>query len=720
MTAQLEQAVVDLYELRSLSPLARDNAPLSQADARKLLDEELKTVGLRALVAIAKGWDTRRLGFANESAHPYEQEVAAILGMNEGHARAQLAAATERLMLHEHLIAQDKERRGARTPLGRLAADFELSPLAIDILSVAAAPSLWGEAARLYGVIANEPTRPLVDELLVSQILGGNRYDIAQELEPSSPLCRYGLLQLGARPRPFASIVVDPVVLARLRGDSVDFGASSATSVRPADRELDELLMPADLIFMALRYLTRDLDPRRPARVVLRGRSGTGRRTLMAALAKHAGRELGVIDASRLPRKLGEFLEALTIELRRSLLRGFIPCVIRIEDVSFEEPHARELLADVLRLHPGPVALRLPTDAPIPLDPGYVTLDVPLPSETERLTVWQQALTTWGIEVEHPAELAARYRVGPGTIHSVVESVARDRAEEGRLGGNATVDLERRMRQTREVVLGKHARRVERLAGWDSLVLPEDSMYSLRELVARVRHRRRVYDEWGFDRTMATSRGLSALFQGPPGTGKTMVAGVIARELGLELYQLDLSKVVSKWIGETERNLSAIFDAAEDGQVVLLFDEADSLFAKRTEVKSSNDRYANLEVNYLLQRLDSFEGIAILTTNFGGSIDPALMRRLSFRLMFPFPDEETREQLWRVHLPKELPISGALNLKTLASKYRLSGGYIRNACLRAAFLAAEDGNRLGQVHLERAITLVFAELGKLSTTGSVE
>jgi len=199
-----------------------------------------------------------------------------------------------------------------------------------------------------------------------------------------------------------------------------------------------------------------------------------------------------------------------------------------------------------------------------------------------------------------------------------------------------------------------------------------------------------------------------------------MVAGVIARELGLELYQVDLSKVVSKWIGETERNLSAIFDASEDGQVVLLFDEADSLFAKRTEVKSSNDRYANLEVNYLLQRLDAFDGIAILTTNFGGSIDPALKRRLAFRLLFPFPDEETREQLWRVHLPPELPISGRLDLKRLAARYQLSGGYIRNACLRAAFLAAEGGCALTQEHLDRAVVLEFSELGKISTSGVIE
>ena len=176
---------------------------------------------------------------------------------------------------------------------------------------------------------------------------------------------------------------------------------------------------------------------------------------------------------------------------------------------------------------------------------------------------------------------------------------------------------------------------------------------------------------------------------------------------------------MSKWIGETERNLATIFDAAQDGQVILLFDEADSLFAKRTEVRSSNDRYANLEVNYLLQRLDAFEGIAMLTTNSGGSTDPAFKRRLSFQLSFPFPDEETRAALWRVHLPPSLPRGEKLVFDDLARKYQLSGGYIRNACLRAAFLAAQEETTVHQHHLERAVALEFAEMGKLSTTGSI-
>jgi SpoVK/Ycf46/Vps4 family AAA+-type ATPase len=229
-----------------------------------------------------------------------------------------------------------------------------------------------------------------------------------------------------------------------------------------------------------------------------------------------------------------------------------------------------------------------------------------------------------------------------------------------------------------------------------------------------------VFETWGYDRKIATVRGVTALFQGGPGTGKTLAAGVIARDLGLDLYRIDVARVVSKWVGETEKNLASVFDAAEDGRAILLFDEADSLFGKRTEVKSSVDRYANLEVNYLLQRLDSFDGIAILTTNFGTGIDAAFRRRLGMRLTFPFPDEDMREKMWRQHVPDAAPLAGALDFASLARQFRLSGGYIRNAALRGAFLAAEEGVPISQQHFERAIRLEFREVGKLSDSGALE
>jgi hypothetical protein len=681
------------------------------------LDRELRGVMLWALCAIADAWDTRRLGYGNESQHPYELEVAAILGMNQGFAVDHLAAARQHLAEHEAAVAGDPQWRAPGTPLGDLIAELELDTRAADVLLVIAAASLWGEVARLYGILANDPGRPLVDELLVQQMLAGRhaRHDLAAELDPRARLVRLGVVRTGAkRARPFADLSIDPVILDRLRGQTPDLGA--ATAVRGADTALDAFDAPRDVLVAAIDALAR--PARGPARIAVRGRSGSGRRTLLAALAGLAGRELAVIDAQILPRTVDAFQLALEQSLRGAHLAGHLPCIAGLDRIAFDDHSGRDVANDVIRTHPGAVAVIAGADAPVPFPPGHVAIDLPVLPETTRRAVWLRALGDAGLDVADVDGLAARYRVGPGVIHRAIDAARSRRAvRDGDV--DVTDDVEHYIRQTRDAALGQHARRVEHLASWSSVVLPPDVLDSLRELIGRVRYRRTVFEDWGMGAMLSTARGITALFQGQPGTGKTMVAGVIARELGLDLYQVDLSKVMSKWIGETERNLAAIFDAAEDGQVVLLFDEADSLFAKRTEVRSSNDRYANLEVNYLLQRLDAFEGIAVLTTNFGGSIDPALKRRMSFRLSFPFPDEETREQLWRAHLPPELPIDGTLALGSLAHKYQLSGGYIRNACLRAAFLAAQEESSLQQRHLERAVALEFSELGKLSSGGAI-
>jgi hypothetical protein len=695
-------------------------SPFVSASARRAVDAELQTVGLRALLAIATAWDTRRLGYADESANPFEHEVAALLGLNGGFATEHVVTARARLAEHELTQQIDVHHRAPTTPIGALRDELGLSELALDLLFVIAAPALWGETARLYGILTNDPGRALVDELLACTLLSSRapRHEIQRELDPRSPLVRTGAVRIAfGRGRPFAALSVDPVVLARLAGETPDLGeAITVRSIAPA---LDELALPRRVITTAIAALSRPSAA--PARLAIRGRHGAGLRTLCASLAGEANRELAVIDAGRLPPGLDAFRAAMATALRQANLAGHLPCVIHLDRVAFEDGRGRDAVGDVLRAHPGPLAVILPPDAPAPFDPGHCVLDVPVTTEIERHATWSAALAEHWLAVHDVAGLAARYRIGVAAIRRAVATVAEARATSVTPAtGDATAELETFLRQDREMRIGEHARRVERLATWSQLVLPPDVLDSLRELIGRVRHRRQVFDGWGMGRTMSTSRGLTALFAGQPGTGKTLVAGVVARELGLDLYQVDLSKVVSRWLGETERNLGAIFDAAEEGQCVLLFDEADSLFAKRTEVKSSNDRYANLEVNYLLQRLDSFEGIAILTTNFGGSIDPAFKRRMSFKLSFPFPDEDTREALWRVHLPDELPVHGALDLAALSRRFQLSGGYIRNACLRAAFLAAQEETPVTHSHLERAVTLEFAELGKLSSSGALD
>jgi hypothetical protein len=667
--------------------------------------------------AIARAWDEGRLAYPQTIGLPFHSEVAGVASGQTGLAAEEVHNAERR---HEAAAQAVDDIRDALlprvAPIDALARELELSETAKQVLLVVAAPSLWGELARLYGILSNDDGRPLVDEHLVSEILSHplDPVQIAAELDASAPLIRQGIVRARAgKMRPFLPLVVDPVVLRQLRGVEVETELQPLTQVLGNDRSFDELRIPT----ATKRALVEDLRHATGVlRIAIRGRVGSGRHTLLAAIAAASGRRLGVIDAAPLVRDPRVRLAELSVLLERAQIAGLLPCVDGLEVIASEDVATRDQVREILRRHPGPLAVRLSWEARPPLDPGYVAIDLPTLTLSERLVCWERTLATHQLRVRELDELGDRYAVGPGVIERVAAEVSR--------GGDISLDagqrLEAGIRQHLESRLGTTANRVARLASWEQVILPADIQDSLTELIARIKHRRIVFDQWGFDRVMSTSRGVSALFQGGPGTGKTLVASAIANELGMDLYRVDLSRVMSKWIGETEQNLAKLFDAAEDGNAIILFDEADSLFAKRTEVKSSVDRYANLEVNYLLQRIDTFEGIAILTTNFGTSIDNAFKRRLSLRLTFPFPDDEMREKLWRAHLPAQVPTNGPLDFSELARKYRLSGGYIRNCTLRAAFLAVEEHTPLTMDHLERAIKAEFREIGKIAESGVLE
>jgi SpoVK/Ycf46/Vps4 family AAA+-type ATPase len=258
--------------------------------------------------------------------------------------------------------------------------------------------------------------------------------------------------------------------------------------------------------------------------------------------------------------------------------------------------------------------------------------------------------------------------------------------------------------------LDELAVRIEPRARWRDLVLPADQSAILRDIAAQVRGRSRVYHDWGFERASQRGLGISALFCGPSGTGKTLAAEVIAAELGLDLYLIDLSAVVSKYIGETEKNLRAVFDAADKGGAVLLFDEADALFGKRTEVRDSHDRYANIEVSYLLQRMESYRGLAVLTTNLRSALDEAFLRRLRFVVQFPFPDTAQRAEIWQRVFPDAVP-TGDLDPSRLA-QLTIAGGNIRNIAIAAAFLAADADAPVTMAHVLRAARAEYAKFDK--------
>jgi len=689
------------------------------------LDAYLKLIAAQAGRAIAVAWDAGRLSFPTDGGLPYKTEVGGLLGRSAklapqdvGHMTAEVAVARAALRTVEAQLGN------CALPLDALAAEFGLSPLAKSIMMTVAAPAFWGEMARLYGILSNDDDRVVCDELLVCQLLtdDARRSEIARELDHDAPLIRHGLLQIAETGmRPFLGLSVEPIVLRRWRARDA---AEELEDIRIMHTRcaFDDFLTPAAVKATIIRAVaTRPAGG--PPRIIIRGRLGSGRHTLLAILAQAAGRTLGVIDAApviREPRTRGPRLQAA---LRRAHVLGMLPCIDGLEHIASDDQVMREVVRELLRAHPGPLAVRLPWDAEPTLEPGYIAIDLPALDGPKRGAAWADALGRSGLFVRDVDELANRYGVGVGVMMRTAEHVSTAQAGEAASAvapPDAAPALESAIRQHLVTRLRTTASRIGRLATWSQVIMPPDVQTSILELIARIKHHSTVYDRWGFDRLTTSARGVTALFQGGPGTGKTLVATAIANELGMDLYRVDLSRIMSKWIGETEQNLAKLFDAAEDGHAIILFDEADSLFAKRTEVRSSVDRYANLEVNFLLQRLDSFEGAAILTTNFGTAIDTAFKRRLSFRLTFPFPDEDMRERLWRAHLPPELPRTGEFDLGMLARRFRLSGGFIRNAVLRAAFLAAEEHVPMTQEHLEHAIRAEFSEIGKLSESGILE
>jgi hypothetical protein len=715
-------------------PITARTRALPYANPNEHLDELLDLVAARAYLAIAEAWNTGRLSFSADDELPFQREVMALIGQGQvyagdvAHAASQVVD-TRAQRLGERTTAS--EQKGMSLPFVELTREFELGPVEAQVLMLVAAPRMRGEISRLYGILANDENRPLCDRYLVETLLGSTsdrRAEVSRALGGDGTLVRHGLVRLESAPgeQLFVPLSIDAVLIRRLRGDRyAGAGPTDITAIRHADASLERLFVPDELkrdLALALLAPSRD---GRPYRVLLRGRRGAGRRTLAAALADRIGKPLAVIDCERLPRTGPAFAAELGDELLRAGLRGAVACVSGLEVFDSTDLVGVEHIRAVFRSHPAPIVVRTSPEYQPPIDPGYLSFTLPSLTESERFAFWTDALERHGLRAEGIDRLAARFRIGPGTIEAVIARGKSRLANDGQATGgapaeDATAELDAAARQHIQTRMSNVAQHITRLAEWHQVALPDDVHDSIREFIGRVRHRRTVYDTWGFDARMSTSRGLTALFYGPPGTGKSMVAGLIARELALDLYRVDLARITSKWIGETEKNLAEVFDAGEDGQCIILFDEADSLFAKRTEVKSSVDRYANLEVNYLLQRLDTFEGVAILTTNLEGSIDKAFKRRMSLRLAFPFPDEEMRVRLWAAHIPPEAPTEGDFDFTDLARRFPMSGGYIRNSALRAAFLAAQEDVPMTHNHLERAIHLEYREMGKLAPGGRIE
>jgi SpoVK/Ycf46/Vps4 family AAA+-type ATPase len=607
----------------------------------------------------------------------------------------------------EPLLAGAEADAGVAMPAGSrfpwLQQMFGLEAIDVDIVLIALAPEIDLRYERLFAYLHDDVTRrrPSVD-LALNLLCASREAKIVARgrFAPDAPLLRHKLLQLlpdvaGPAPTLLAHVLkLDDAIVRFLLGQGGLDGrlqsiarletdvAAGVAHAGPADAAMTRAMAAGSLPHFYLEGVASGEKAAAAGRLAARLRS--------PLIALDLGRALSIG---------GDSDAVLDIVFREAQLRK---AVVFLDDMDALVAAERSAFAQVLerRLQESsgvvvaagerPCSSRFKTMTSVPIEEAGFH---------ERQAAWSAALAEQGLPAEggHVDELAARYRLSDIQISNAVSDTVRQAALMGTRPAPADLARAARLQVRRDP--GTLARKISPFYTWSDLVLPDDQIAQLEELCRQARHRHVVYGDWGFDRKLSLGKGLSALFSGPPGTGKTMAVEVIANDLGLDLFKIDLSQVVSKYIGETEKNMDRLFTEARAGNAILFFDECDALFGKRTTVQDAHDRYANIEIAYLLQKLDEHDGLSILASNLRQNLDAAFTRRLTFIIEFPFPDDDSRRRIWHSIWPAQVPRSKDLDLEFMATQFKLPGGAVKNIAVAAAFLAAEARSELTTEHL---------------------
>jgi SpoVK/Ycf46/Vps4 family AAA+-type ATPase len=584
-----------------------------------------------------------------------------------------------------------------------LSTTFGLSPFERDILLLCAGVELDSSFARLCARAQDNPRLVHPTFSFALALLPGAHWSAITEV---SPLRNWNLISVGEGDTlTLSPLLIDMRVLQYLVGLSYE------------DERLQGFLTPLRIRYELpeshheiARHIVEMWSKRYqgPAPIIqLSGYGRASKQTIAALSCIQLGLELHMIRSGDIPTQVADQQTLVRLIEREAALSGAL--LIDCNEVDGTE-YDRTVRPFIERLH----ALEIVASrAPLTTGSRFsVQIEVKPPTIAEQSALWAKVIGREALKVESQIDdVVTQFLFEMPEIEATCADLAA--SETGRkLHSHALWDACRKQSSPQ---LEGLAQTLETFATWKDIVLPKPQLEILHTVVLQCKERRKVYVDWGFAEKSTRGLGISALFAGPSGTGKTMGAEILANDLRLDLYRIDLSQVVSKYIGETEKNLRRVFDAAEASSAVLLFDEADALFGKRSQVKDSHDRYANIEISYLLQRMEAYRGLAILTTNMQEAIDPAFLRRIRFIIHFPIPDQTQRLEIWKRIFPSDTPTE-ALDFNKLA-RLNMVGGNIRNIAMNAAFLAAHDKTPVQMKHLLSATRAEFAKLEKpLPTT----
>ena len=632
---------------------------------------------------------------------------------------------------------QESLRRGLVLRLQELDRLFHLSAFDIDVLLVSILPELDLKYQRLYAYLQDDVTKkgPTVD--LVLRLLGESfedRLTAREAFSPEAPLIKYNLLCLHDEPIPRTAPLLsrsfqsDERITSYLLGsDQVDARLLPFAHLVNPNLKLHDIILHDDTTHRLDKLVVHFKD--RGIICNLHGTYGVGRQATAEAVCSELGLPILIVDVNRMVAADIPFEPLVRLIFREGRLQNaalyFNGYDLLLGDEKEIKPSYESIMAE-LESYPQWVFLSGENEwQPKGMlhDKPFIDIELPIPAYRERTELWERQRSgesALAVDINF-ADLAGKFRLSGGQIRDVI-AVARGLAQ-WRDPENALItaqDLYAACRKQFRRTLSTLAHKIQPKYGWDDIILPKDQMEQLHEICSYIKYYHTVYGDWGFDRKLSTGKGLNVLFAGPSCTGKTMAAEIMANELGLDLYKIDLSAIVSKYIGETEKNLDRIFREAQTSNAILFFDEADALFGKRSEVRDSHDRYANIEMAYLLQKMDEYEGMVILATNLRKNMDEAFTRRMHFAVEFPFPEESDRYRIWQNVFPQEAPLATRIDLPFLARQFKITGGNIKNIALSAAFLAAQDGGVISMENIIWATKREFQKLGKLCTESDFE